>query len=235
MSQNEPLNIVDEEKNTITLTKENNQSEILLFDKVQDVFVSGFTIIQDFVYTDDTELIWLILLTRAFNSMRCSIDLMMKGYYSQSMVLLRTITEDWLICGAVKEYTKVRDRLLGDGKRLNYKELALRQDALSVYENDYDFQCKFAHSSKLSLRVMIDQEKTLKVVPSYDELLFFACTESLYRAFLNMSVVMLKLLNSINKSKAKEWSEKNINTRDFVINWLDNSQSKINNMKEMHK
>ena len=90
MSQNEPLNIVDEEKNTITLTKENNQSEILLFDKVQDVFVSGFTIIQDFVYTDDTELIWLILLTRAFNSMRCSIDLMMKGYYSQSMVLLRT-------------------------------------------------------------------------------------------------------------------------------------------------
>ena len=44
------------------------------------------------------EKVWLLLTARSFNSMRWAYELVRTGYYSQAMLLTRSVFEDWLVC-----------------------------------------------------------------------------------------------------------------------------------------
>ncbi len=98
--QNKLPNIITQESTNNEITKQKHWREIEIFTGVMNVFTSGFNYIGSFVIKDDneTEYIWLLLVTRCLHSIKCSIDLILKGYYSQAMSLLRTGIEDWFIC-----------------------------------------------------------------------------------------------------------------------------------------
>jgi hypothetical protein len=153
---------------------------------------------------------------------------MLKGYYSQTMSLLRTVTEDWFICGTVQENKNVRDCLLRDEVKMpRYKELAEQMEVLNIYEGDYHYQSKFIHSSRLSLRVLYDlDEKKANIAPTYDEILFLLCTESLMRVSLLMLDYMLHLLSYIDKDRAIQWDKQNRQRTDDVSNWLKELREK---------
>lgn len=227
MSQDESVNVLDTETRNIRTTMEKHWHEIELFTGIQNVFLSGFSSIPTFEYKDESEYIWLLMLIRAFNSVRCSIDLMLKGYYSQSMSIIRTITEGYFVCGTARDNEKVRDCLLRDSEMPKYSKLAAEMKASSIYRNDYHYQSKFTHSTRLSLRVLYDLDrKVAKVAPSYDETLFLLCTESLMRASICMFEVFANLLTNLDKVRAQSWSEDNIAKRDSVINWLGELRGK---------
>ena len=123
-------------------TKRKHRREIELFAGILNVFTSGFNYMGSFELKEDneTEYIWLLIATRCFHSIRCSINLMLKGYYSQAMSLLRTGTEDWFICGACQSNEKVRSCLLRDkGRMPRYSKLAEEMGATDVYKGDYNY------------------------------------------------------------------------------------------------
>lgn len=220
---NELPNIIKLESLVQEDTKRKHLREIELFAEILNTFTSGFNYMGSFERKNDNdaEYIWLLLVTRCLHSIRCSIILMLKGYYSQAMSLLRIGTEDWFICGTCQSNEEVRNYLLQEEGRLpSYESLARDMGAVNIYEGDYRYQCKFTHSSRLSLRVLE------KIHPIYDEMLFLLCAESLARVFLRMAEYMWYLLAYFDKDKAKSWDTENSQRIKDVTNWLGELRQK---------
>lgn len=230
---NELPNIIKLESLAQEDTKRKHWREIELFTEILNVFISGFNHMGSFELKEDneTEYIWLLLVTRCFHSIRCSINLMLKGYYSQAMSLLRTGTEDWFICGTCEDNEEVRNYLLREeGSRLIYSNLAKQMDAMDVYEEDYSYQCKFTHSSRLSLRVLYNlNTKSMSIAPIYNENLFLLCAESLVRVFLKMAVYMGRFLIYLDTNKAKSWDKENSQRIKDAVSWLEKLREKYGN------
>jgi len=228
--QNELPNIITQESSTKETTKQKHWREIEIFTGILNVFTSGFNYIGSFVIKDDNEAeyIWLLLVTRSLHSIRCSIDLILKGYYSQAMSLLRTGTEAWFICETAKDNQAVRDCLIRDKVRMpNYSTLAWQAGATKLYRGDYAYQSKFTHSSKLSLRVLQDPNTNeMRIAPTYDEMLFLLCAESLMRVSLLMIEYIGRFIFYIDKDKAKSWDNQNSQNIKDVSNWLKELQNK---------
>ncbi len=223
-------NIINLESIAQEEIKRKHGQEIELFTEILNIFISGFNHMGSFKLKDDNEpeYIWLLILTRCFHSIRCATNLMLKGYYSQAMSLLRTGTEDYFICGTCQDNGLLRDYLLRDkGKWPNYHKLAKEMQATSVYKNDYGYQSKFTHSSRLSLRVLYDiNTHNLSVVPIYDESLFLLCTESLVRLVVKMTAYMGKLLYYLDANKADSWKKENSQKFNYIEGWYENFISK---------
>jgi hypothetical protein len=226
-------NIINIESLAQKDTKRKNWREIKLFAEILNVFISGFNHMGSFELKEDneTEYIWLLIVTRCFHSIRCSVNLMLKGYYSQAMSLLRTGTEDWFICGTCQSNEKVRRYLLQEkGRRVSYASLATQMGAKDVYNGDYNYQSKFTHSSRLSLRVLHDvNTKNMNIAPIYDEYLFLLCAESLVRVFLRMAEYMGRILIYLDKDKAKSWDKENSQRFKEAANWLKELREKYGN------
>ena len=112
--ENELPNIVDQEKRTARITINNHAREIELLVKVMNVLTSAFNQISSFEYKEnnDSEYMWLLLSVRCLHSIRCSTDLLIKGYYSQAMSIIRTIIEDYFICGNAQTNSDISRCLL---------------------------------------------------------------------------------------------------------------------------
>ncbi len=214
-------------------TKRKNWREIELLTEILNVFISGFNHMGSFELKEDneTEHIWRLMVTRCFHSIRCSINLMLKGYYSQAMSLLRTGTEDWFICGTCQSNEKVRSCLLRNkGRMPKYSKLAEEMGATDVYKGDYNYQSKFTHSSRLSLRVLYNiNTKNMSIAPIYDEYLFLLCAESLVRVFLRMAEYMGCILIYLDTNKEKSWDKENSQRLKDAVNWLKELRERYGN------
>ena len=225
--------IIEQERATLKTTRQNHVREIEIFAGMLNTFTSGFNRMGSFVLKDDneSEFIWLLLSTRCLHSLRCSIDLMLKGYYSQAMSIIRTITEDWFICGNAQGNDDVRNCLLNDkGRMPRYIDLAEQMKAINIYEGDYRYQSKFTHSSKLSLRVLTNPKTNeMRIASVYDEMLFLLCAESLIRVFLLMAEYLGRVLFYIDKDKAKSWDAQNGQNVKDASKWLEEIRVKYSN------
>ena len=230
---NELPNVIKLESLAQEDTKRKNWREIELLAEILNVFISGFNHMGSFELKDDneTEYIWLLIVTRCFHSIRCSINLMLKGYYSQAMSLLRIGTEDWFICGTCKNNEKVRRYLLQEkGRMPSYSSLATQMGAKDVYNGDYNYQSKFTHSSRLSLRVLYNiNTKNMSIAPIYDESLFLLCAESLVRVSLKMAEYIGRILIYLDTNKAKSWDKENSQRLKDAVNWLEELREKYGN------
>ncbi len=124
--ENEPVNIVQMESLTRETIKKKHWREIEICTGILNTFFSGFNSMGSFELKkeNESEYVWLLILIRSLNSIKCAIDLMLKGYYSQAMSLLRTVTEAWFICGTVQDNQAVRDCLIRDKAKMpSYIEL----------------------------------------------------------------------------------------------------------------
>ena len=226
-------NIINLESLAQEDTKRKSWREIELFAEILNVFISGFNHMGSFELKEDngTEYVWLLIVTRCFHSIRCSINLMLKGYYSQAMSLLRIGTEDWFICGTCQSNEKVQSCLLRDkGRMPKYSKLAEEMGATDVYKGDYNYQSKFTHSSRLSLRVLYNiNTKNMSIAPIYDEHLFLLCAESLVRVFLRMAEYMGRILIYLDMNKAKSWDKENSQRLKDAVNWLEELREKYGN------
>ncbi len=192
-------------------TNRKNWREIELFAEILSVFISGFNHMGSFELKEDneTEYIWLLIVTRCFHSIRCSINLMLKGYYSQAMSLLRIGTEDWFICGTCQSNEKVRRYLLQEKGRIpSYSSLATQMGAKDVYNIN---------------------TKNMSIAPIYNENLFLLCAESLVRVFLRMAEYMGRILIYLDTNKAKSWDKENSQRLKDAVNWLKELREKYGN------
>lgn len=221
------------EKQAAKETNNAHGREIELLAVMLNLYISGFSLtgsLDD--KNSDTDWVWLFLLTRSFHSLRCSVALMQKGYYAQTMALIRMVTEAYFICGNAKNDATIADAILRnipnrrDGRTIfNYKDLAQNMDASVMYENDYTFECEFSHFSNLSasiLTVEIDRHnRELQPVPIYDEILFMACCEMALKSGRLLAVYIYNLLADLSKEKVNDWVIKTDKGVKEIDDWLD--------------
>ncbi|MES0278867.1 MAG: hypothetical protein ABUK03_03895 [Dehalococcoidales bacterium] len=219
----QPASLVAAENKVQATTKKKKWNEIEITTGLFNTFTNGFNKMGSFTKKDgdDKELIWLVLSTRCLNSMRCAFDLMFSGYYIQSVTIIRSITEDAITCKACMgdDLERIKSVFLSEeGGRLFYYAMAQNNDDLKVYEM-YKHQCKFAHSSKLTLGIL-SNKGVLKVAPSYDELLFNYCMEAFIRTSVMMTEYLARVLYYLNKDEARAFDKENGHNLRRATGWL---------------
>ena len=229
-NKGKPPTVLDAGKQVKTTPKKEKWNEIEIITGLINTFTNGFNRIGTFkpVDANETEYIWLLLATRCFNSMWCSYRLMYSGYYSQATMVIRSITEDILICIACPNDKRIRNVVLsGKGELPSYSSMARKNNVPNIYDM-YKHQCKFAHTSSLSLGVLLDKGR-VKTAPVYNELLFNYCVE----AFIKTSVMMVEYLGRvvfyIDKDEAKSFNDDNANNLVRATNWLKAIRNRYGN------
>jgi len=88
--------------------------ELALVEKLLNAYLAGFNKLGKFTLSEnnESEYAWLLLTTRSFNSLRCAFDLLKKGYYSQAIMLIRSVFEDWYTAKDCETNSKTRNALL---------------------------------------------------------------------------------------------------------------------------
>ncbi len=94
-----------------------------------------------------------------------------------------------------------------------------------MYEKDYAFECKFAHTSSLSAGIMTTEidasNRELKPIPVYDEILFMACCELALKNGILMTRFLEDLLNDLSQEKVNTWRLQAKTGTQEIIEWLD--------------
>jgi hypothetical protein len=228
----EPLNIISEEKQVQEYTVRKHSEEFELMASMLNLYLEGFSLIGNYKL-DNNEADWvlLLLLTRSFHSLRSSIELIKKGYYVQAIALIRIVTENYFICGNCKEHQYIVEAIIHNKPnrangttRFNYKSLASNMGSSIMYEKDYTFECEFAHCSNLSANVMTkeidDKNRELSVAPSYNELMFMASCELLFKNGILMTRFLENILSDLSEEKVNVWRNKSVLGFNKINKWL---------------
>lgn len=205
--------------------------ELSVIEKLLDAYLTGFERIGGFTRTEnnDLEYAWLLLITRSFNSMRCSHVLLERGYYNEALSLLRSVDEDWLIAKDCGRNAPTLEALLNDAGllgrgNLTFSKMAEREGIKPLWDTGYGHLSRFAHPRSLSLKALVYLgTKTLRLGASYDRVLFLYCCEVLIRDALRMTEYMVVLLGS----KASAWQEQTWPIVQQATDWLEGLQTKF--------
>ena len=234
--ENKTPSLIAFESQVKKVTSSKHQEEVNLMTAVINMYINGFNLIDSFTFTEDNEVetAWLLLVTRSFHSMRCAIQLILMGYYGQTISLLRTITENFFICHDCVNYPKTVEAILRNKysipnrkHALTFYKMAERTNNMKVYKSDYHHQSEVSHPTSLSLGIIRDPEtNAINAAPSYNEILFLACCEQFFRNALMMSEFMGQFLSKLSKAKVQFWGEIANQTCNNVADWLNSLREK---------
>lgn len=220
------LNLNEAERKTKDITIKNHPEIFELVQTMMNLYINGFNLIENPINKiNDTDRVWLALITRSFHSLICSIELVERGYYAQAMTLIRMVIEAYFLCGNCEKNKTIINVLLHNKphKRFDYRVLATNMGASDWYDNDYVFACCFSHMSHITLEVMTTKSspsyRDLKLFPSYDEPAFIACSKLLLRNGLLMTKFLGRLLDDLSKENVNAWHIKARTAVQQVEEW----------------
>jgi len=165
-------------------TSDQDPGTVMLLKNSIGVFADGFSAAEVSDTADDA-LAKMSLLSHSFGTLKCSADMALRGYYVQSMNLLRIVYENWI---AYKYLEKNPDKAilwLRPSKNMKPPEhAAMRQEIDAAYSplkgqmiGWYKTLCSFAHPNPLNLlsqisTVVVPGETTIHFGATYNFDLF---------------------------------------------------------------
>lgn len=206
------------------------REDAALIERLLDLFVVGLSSFGGQRPRDDIDHVVTLLCTKAFNSLRCAYELLLMGYYSQAITLIRTVEDDWLTCIYIIKYP-AKTHIWLEGKRTPfYGEMLnelLQADVLDANLRDqlrdsYDISSGHIHprTSALAAVVRVDPAgQALLVGGHYDAELFTGTVSMLLPA----ASQMLSILAAFPWPDDM-WRSQVDEARDAVVNW----QKKVN-------
>jgi hypothetical protein len=237
MSQPNLPKLTEIESRVKGITLKNHQHDLVVMMNLLNTYIDGFNMIDSFTLQEDREIeyAWILLLTRSFHSMRSAMLLIQVGYYTQAMMLLRSVTENWLICKDCQGYRPTLDALLYGKHRLGNRKLKLQWIDIAervgakdiIYEQDYRFQSRFNHPDYMSLGVVMDPDTNeMRTAPAYDRALFLCCFEMMIRNAMRMTEFIESFLSRLSESKVVAWRETAGKPVKEASDWLAEMQEK---------
>lgn len=194
-------------------TLANHKKEINLVEKFLNHYLAGFNKLGKFTLSENNELeyAWLLLTTRSFNSLRCAFDLLQKGYYSQAIMLIRSVFEEWYTAKDCETNPKTLNALLrGDddfwkqeGRSAEIaKRVEKRMEIYGAWKEIYGQLSTIAHVRKQALMILINPKiKELRLGSHYDNGLFLAS----YQSFLSAALIIPELIHKLLGDNATQW------------------------------
>ena len=182
-------------------------------ERILNGYIAGAVSIGRFTQTDDNkkEWVWFLLTTRSFASMRCAFDLLKKGYYTQSVMLIRSTLEDWLAGQDCLTCPSTLAALLDPRARMPHvSEMVDRLDSdLQDWwrgkgkgdEGAYGVLSTFVHPRPRGLGMVINPESSkIRFGTEYDRRAFIFTATHLVTAARRMSELLARIAG-------KEWLE----------------------------
>lgn len=173
--------------------------------------LDGFRSLSPFTTTNENrrEYVWLLLWNRSFNSLRWAYHHLNTGYYSQSLMLTRSASEDWLVCEDCKTHPETIEALLDNSGRVpNFRVMADRLEeplkrewnGMPGIDGTYGLASSLAHPRHRALAVLLDPAtKTIRLGPCWDEWLFIVSADYLLLGLIRMVEFMMMLVSADEK------------------------------------
>lgn len=192
------------------------KAELDTIENLLNQYLAGFRALHEFKIgkVQRLELAWLLLVVRAFNSLRCAYDLLQKGYYIQAATLIRSAEEDYLTCRDCEVNKKTIDALL-DGKgelgkgELTFSEMAKRisPEFLEHWKYNYGQLSEIAHPRQLAMGMIANwKESKVNLGAYYNENHFIATCHALLKSAVGMVEFLIKLLGE----SALQWQQESL-------------------------
>jgi len=183
-------------------------AEIRLCQQLINTYLNGYNNLPDINDIAGLETVQLLLTTRGFNSLWCSLNLFKKGYYSQSIILTRSALEDWLTgedCRTNPETLK----LLLEGKdefwkrEFKFHQMAKRlpEQIEESWKSIYDSMSIIAHPRTPSLAMLFAPNKGIRLGCYYDKYHFLRA----YQVWLVAISLLPEALYHVMQSGADDW------------------------------
>ncbi len=161
-----------------------------------NTLLRGFDALHKRNVQNDTERVQAILLIRAWNTVYCAFDLAQRGYYSQSLNLLRTPVEDWMAYWYLRVFPAEHFRFLGKGQntpsfndmlqKIESKHGKEQGDAVRPWIKRLH---KFSHVDRLGIKMAIlpgGDALNLALGPQRDRLRYLLCVEQALAVVLEL-------------------------------------------------
>ncbi len=194
-------------------TQNRKRHELALIENLLNCYLGGFRALKEFKIgaISRLELAWLLLVVRGFNSLRCGYDLLQKGYYSQAIMLIRSVEEDYLTCRDCEVSKATMDALL-DGKgelgkgKLTFSEMAKRisPEFHKNWKTNYGQLSEIYHPRQLAIGMVANWEANkLNLGGDYNENHFIATSHALLKSAVGLTEFVIRLLGD----RAQLWVE----------------------------
>ncbi len=169
---NHPLNLDEVERQVAQETRRREAKTLASIEALLNAFLPGFRETGQFRPTESNrrEQVWWLLVGLSFNSLRWAFHLIQVGYYTQSLILERSVEENWLVCQDCLEHPETLEALFDDSKRMPaFRDMAKRllQNLRNTWqapkghpEQAYDILSSISHPRPRALRLAFDFETT---------------------------------------------------------------------------
>lgn len=143
-------------------TKDEASEIVRLLHEAVGMFADAFSVCEN-VGTTDATVAKMSLLSHNFATLKCSVDLAIRGYYTQSMNLLRIVNENWIAYHYLTKYPNKAGLWLHHSKK---KQPPGHASMLKQLGSDYNplkgqmrkwyrMLCSFAHAISQWIGIML--------------------------------------------------------------------------------
>jgi len=184
-------------------TREKYQNEVEMEEYLLNAYLTGFTRMGKFNLTESNQrdYAWLILSSRAFNTLWAGFELLEKGYYHQSAVLSKGVIEDWLTANDCEKTRKTVDAVikgdydLGKGE-ITYNEMVKRAQRTLADGGSAVIRSlgNLAFSHRIPADKPVAMDKKFLRLGQFDDKLFDSSYTLLLTATVNMMDVVRRVI-----------------------------------------
>ena len=181
----------------------------------------------------DATLARMGLISQNFNSLKTAVDLVCRGYYLQSMGLMRNIYENWLAFWYLSKYPAEAERWLDarwDSQPPKAETMKNKIDhpskSMKAKLGEFNAElCRFAHTDPVAIIPLLsarEGERTVHFGVTYDARLFNGCAYSISLWLGNMLEVL-----SLWIPEGSDWHEQKGRLVDEFLAFIDSCNTGI--------
>ena len=226
----------DREAKTVEkATKEQAPECVKLLQDAVGLFADALVIAAEKPGATDAIVAKMSLLSHNFNTLKCSVDLALRGYYNQSVNLLRIVYENCIAFHYLGKYPNKAHLWLRASKKKKPPSHAAMLNALDKKFNPlkgqmrklYSTLCSFAHTDAIGVLPQISTdfspgEISIHFGATYNDDLFRAPA---YFICLCTGVMLSDISQWVPKTN--EWHNKLVNTEKSIIEFIDEENKKF--------
>jgi len=220
-------------------TSDQDPDTVMLLKNSIGVFADGFSASEGSSDTADDILAKMSLLSHSFGTLKCSADTALRGYYVQSMNLLRIVYENWIAFKYIEKnpdkavlWLRASKKKKPPGHAAMLKEIDQDYTLLKGKMKDwYKTLCSFAHPDPLNL---LSQISTVEVLDETS--IHFGTTfkKDLFRTSA-YSIFVWTGISIMNVSpwvpKGDKWHTQMADVQEGILKFVD-QENKAFNPKE---
>ena len=174
-----------------------------------NAYLAAFRAVGQFKVSEENRLqqMQLRAVSRSFNSLRQAMNLWTTTYYSQAIILARSVLEDWLVCMDALQFVETIDVLAKGEQPKSFKTMSDRSLTADLRdwfygsappdEGMYEFMSTLSHPRSRALAVQIgnDQDGTsLRLGAKYDETLATVTFSCVTEAAVKMAEFAFRII-----------------------------------------